>query len=136
MSSGEYLSGFSFSIITVVPSTGRSNAFALLSGQIMVGYHAVFRFCYFKCERRSQIPQGYSDQDAGLMGATLLLCGIAAAVVTAPLFDRVFTSVLPLTYLFTYAPAPADQPYCSTHLARTMKTLVPIVAGGCMCCHI
>ncbi|KAJ7116582.1 major facilitator superfamily domain-containing protein [Mycena epipterygia] len=66
-----------------------SNAFALLSGQIM-------------------IPQGYSDQDAGLMGATLLLCGIVAAVVTAPLFDRVFT----------------------THLARTMKTLVPIVAGG------
>jgi hypothetical protein len=28
------------------------------------------------------------------MGATLLLCGIAAAAVTAPLFDRVFTSVI------------------------------------------
>ncbi|KAJ6577555.1 major facilitator superfamily domain-containing protein, partial [Mycena capillaripes] len=66
-----------------------ANAFALLSGQILA-------------------PQGYSDHDAGLMGATLLLCGIAAAIVTAPLFDRVFTS----------------------HLARTMKILVPIVAGG------
>ncbi|KAJ7163873.1 MFS general substrate transporter, partial [Mycena crocata] len=66
-----------------------SNSFALLSGQIVV-------------------PQGYSDHDAGLMGATLLLCGIGAAAVSAPLFDRVFTS----------------------HLARTMKILVPIVAVG------
>jgi hypothetical protein len=41
----------------------------------------------------SQAPQGYSDHQAGLMGATLLLCGIVAAVVTAPLFDRVFTLV-------------------------------------------
>ncbi|KAJ6596043.1 major facilitator superfamily domain-containing protein [Mycena sp. CBHHK59/15] len=66
-----------------------SNAFALLSGQDVV-------------------PQGYSDHDAGMMGATMLLCGIASAVVTAPLFDRVFTS----------------------HLALTMKILVPVVAGG------
>lgn len=41
-----------------------------------------------------QVPQGYSDHTAGLMGAALLLCGIAAAVVTAPLFDRVFTLVV------------------------------------------
>ncbi|KAJ7666282.1 major facilitator superfamily domain-containing protein [Mycena rosella] len=80
-----------FAVLLLVFGTlvATSNAFALLSGQIMV-------------------PQGYSDHDAGLMGATLLLCGIAVAVVTAPLFDRVFT----------------------THLARTMKLLVPIVAGG------
>ncbi|KAJ7470793.1 major facilitator superfamily domain-containing protein [Mycena latifolia] len=80
-----------FAVLLVIFGTlvATSNAFALLSGQVMV-------------------PQGYSDHDAGLMGATLLLCGIAAAAITAPLFDRVFT----------------------THLARTMKTLVPIVAGG------
>ncbi|KAJ7881071.1 major facilitator superfamily domain-containing protein [Mycena olivaceomarginata] len=71
---------------TLVAST---NSFSLLSGQILA-------------------PQGYSDHQAGLMGATLLLCGIVAAVVTAPLFDRVFTS----------------------HLARTIKTLVPLIAAG------
>ncbi|KAJ7036834.1 major facilitator superfamily domain-containing protein [Mycena alexandri] len=80
-----------FAVLLLVFGTlvATSNAFALLSGQILA-------------------PQGYSDHTAGLMGATLLLCGIAAAVVTAPLFDRVFTS----------------------HLARTMKALVPIVAAG------
>ncbi|KAJ6553575.1 major facilitator superfamily domain-containing protein [Mycena vulgaris] len=80
-----------FLVLLVVFGTlvATSNAFALLSGQILV-------------------PQGYSDHDAGLMGATLLLCGIAAAVITAPLFDRVFT----------------------THLGLTMKALVPLVASG------
>ncbi|KAJ7220282.1 major facilitator superfamily domain-containing protein [Mycena pura] len=80
-----------FFVLLVIFGTlvAASNAFALLSGQIMA-------------------PQGYSDHESGLMGATLLLCGIAAAVVTAPLFDRVFTS----------------------HLALTMKTLVPVVAAG------
>ncbi|KAF7330192.1 MFS general substrate transporter [Mycena venus] len=80
-----------FAVLLLIFGTlvASSNAFALLSGQIMA-------------------PQGYSDHDAGLMGATLLLCGIAAAVVTAPLFDRVFTS----------------------HLASTMKILIPIIAGG------
>lgn len=42
------------------------------------------------------------------MGACLLLTGMAAAVVTAPLFDRVFTY----------------------HLARTAKYFVPCVAVG------
>ena len=40
------------------------------------------------------------------MGATMLLTGITAAVVTAPLFDRVLTR----------------------HLGVTIRTLVPIVA--------
>jgi MFS transporter, FLVCR family, MFS-domain-containing protein 7 len=39
------------------------------------------------------------------MGATLLLAGIIAAIVTAPLFDRVFTH----------------------HLAITSKILVPVI---------
>jgi FLVCR family MFS transporter 7 len=39
------------------------------------------------------------------MGATLLLAGIVAAVITAPLFDRVFTH----------------------HLAITAKIFVPLV---------
>ncbi|KAJ7183293.1 major facilitator superfamily domain-containing protein [Mycena filopes] len=80
-----------FAVLLLIFGTlvATANAFALLSGQIMA-------------------PQGYSDHDAGLMGATLLLCGIATAAVTAPLFDRVFTS----------------------HLARTTKSLVPIVAAG------
>jgi FLVCR family MFS transporter 7 len=42
------------------------------------------------------------------MGACLLLTGIVAAVVSAPLFDRVFTH----------------------HLALTIKILIPIVAGA------
>jgi MFS transporter, FLVCR family, MFS-domain-containing protein 7 len=52
-----------------------------------------------------QSPVGYSADIAGDLGATLLLTGIVAAIITAPLFDRVLT----------------------THLALTSKTLVPIV---------
>ncbi|TFK68705.1 MFS general substrate transporter [Pluteus cervinus] len=52
-------------------------------------------------------PMGYSADVSGFMGACLLLSGIIAAVITAPLFDRV------LTY----------------HLAKTAKALVPVV--GC-----
>ncbi|KAF7298232.1 MFS general substrate transporter [Mycena chlorophos] len=51
-------------------------------------------------------PVGYSSDTAGFMGATLLLSGVVAAIATAPLFDRVFTS----------------------HLAITAKVLVPILA--------
>lgn len=51
---------------------------------------------------------GYSADEAGFMGACLLLSGMVAAIVTAPLFDRVFTY----------------------HLAATSKILVPIVAVG------
>ncbi|KAG8213882.1 major facilitator superfamily domain-containing protein [Butyriboletus roseoflavus] len=53
-------------------------------------------------------PMGYSDTTAGLLGATLLLSGIVAAAVTAPLFDRFFTH----------------------RLGITLKILVPIVAVG------
>ncbi|KAF9010646.1 major facilitator superfamily domain-containing protein [Cyathus striatus] len=65
-----------------------SNAFAILTGQLLE-------------------PQGYTSDEAGFMGACLLLTGIVAAIITAPLFDRVFTH----------------------HLALTAKILVPIVAG-------
>ena len=43
------------------------------------------------------MPFGYSPEISGLMGATLLLSGIVCSVVTAPLFDRVFTHHLALT---------------------------------------
>lgn len=56
----------------------------------------------------SQAPAGYSDQTSGLMGAALLLSGLVAAIITAPLFDRVFTH----------------------HLAMTTKILVPMVCGA------
>ncbi|KAI6037954.1 major facilitator superfamily domain-containing protein [Pisolithus marmoratus] len=36
-------------------------------------------------------PVGYSDTICGLLGATVSLSGIIAAMVSAPLFDRVFT---------------------------------------------
>ncbi|KZT29060.1 MFS general substrate transporter [Neolentinus lepideus HHB14362 ss-1] len=42
-------------------------------------------------------PAGYSSDVAGLMGATLFLSGVVSAIVTAPLFDRVFTHHLGLT---------------------------------------
>jgi len=53
-------------------------------------------------------PSGYSSETAGFMGAVLLLSGIVAAIVTAPIFDRVFTN----------------------HLAITTKFLVPVLAGA------
>ncbi|KAJ7132801.1 major facilitator superfamily domain-containing protein [Mycena crocata] len=66
-----------------------ANVFAVLTAQILQ-------------------PVGYSSDTAGFMGATLLLSGIVAAVVTAPIFDRVFT----------------------THLAMTTKLLVPVLAAA------
>ena len=51
---------------------------------------------------------GYSDTTAGLMGAFLLLSGIIASIVTAPLLDRIFTH----------------------RLGVALKILVPIVAAG------
>ena len=58
--------------------------------------------------RSAQEPQGYSDTFSGVLGATLLFSGILASIVTAPLFDRVFTH----------------------HMGVTLKVLVPIVAGA------
>ncbi|KAG1802840.1 MFS general substrate transporter [Suillus plorans] len=68
---------------------GAANALSILSAQ------------YFE-------PEGYSDTIAGLFGATLLLSGVLAGVITAPLFDRVLTH----------------------HLGITIKILVPIAAGA------
>jgi FLVCR family MFS transporter 7 len=56
----------------------------------------------------TQAPNGYSDDVSGFFGATLLLAGIVAAIITAPLFDRVFTH----------------------HLAVTSKFVVPCIAAG------
>ncbi|KAG2078964.1 MFS general substrate transporter [Suillus decipiens] len=66
---------------------GATNALSILSAQ------------YF-------LPEGYSDTISGLFGATLLLSGVFAGVIAAPLFDRVLTH----------------------HLGITLKVLVPIVA--------
>jgi len=53
-------------------------------------------------------PAGYSADISGFMGACLLLSGILAAIITAPLFDRVFIY----------------------RLALTAKIMVPIVGAG------
>ena len=55
-----------------------------------------------------QEPVGYSSTISGLLGACLLLSGLVAAAITAPLFDRVFTH----------------------HLALSIKVLVPPLAGA------
>ncbi|KLO14386.1 MFS general substrate transporter [Schizopora paradoxa] len=56
---------------------GGTNSFSLLSDQLLE-------------------PYGYSSDTAGFMGAALLLSGIVAAIITSPLFDRVFTHHLAL----------------------------------------
>ncbi|KAF8629891.1 hypothetical protein AX15_003247 [Amanita polypyramis BW_CC] len=66
-----------------------ANAFAILTNEIFE-------------------PAGYSEVISGLLGACLLLTGIVAAIITAPLFDRVLTH----------------------HLAITAKILAPPLAGA------
>lgn len=80
-----------FCVITLVFGVlvGSANGFAVLSAEIME-------------------PAGYSDTVSGLMGAALLLSGLIAAIITAPLFDRVLTH----------------------HLAITSKIIVPAIAGA------
>ncbi|KAG6866771.1 hypothetical protein C0991_011430 [Blastosporella zonata] len=68
---------------------GGTNSFAILTGQVYE-------------------PVGYTSTESGLLGACLLLTGIVAAIITAPLFDRVFTH----------------------HLALSAKILVPIVGAA------
>jgi len=82
---------FDFAIISLIFGVlvGASNSFAILSAQVLQ-------------------PVGYSADESGFMGACLLLTGMVAAIITAPLFDRVFTH----------------------HLAITSKILVPCVAVG------
>ncbi|KAJ3570015.1 hypothetical protein NP233_g4678 [Leucocoprinus birnbaumii] len=69
-----------FAIIIIVFGTlvAASNAFAILTAEIFQ-------------------PVGYSADVSGFLGACLLLTGIVAAIITAPLFDRVFTHKLALT---------------------------------------
>ncbi|KIK67132.1 hypothetical protein GYMLUDRAFT_217102 [Collybiopsis luxurians FD-317 M1] len=66
-----------------------TNTFSILTAQIMG-------------------PAGYSPDISGLMGACLLLTGLVAAVITAPLFDRIFTK----------------------HLAKSAKISLPILGGA------
>lgn len=54
-----------------------ANSFSILSNQLLQ-------------------PYGYSEDTAGFMGAALLLSGLAAAFLTAPLLDRVFPNHLGL----------------------------------------
>jgi MFS family permease len=68
---------------------GATNAFSVLSAE------------WFE-------PMGYSDTTSGIIGATLLLSGIVASIVTAPLFDRIFTH----------------------RLGITLKILIPVVSVG------
>ncbi|KAG8816418.1 hypothetical protein FRC18_001009 [Serendipita sp. 400] len=56
----------------------------------------------------SQIgPVGYTEETAGFVGAALLLMGLLAGIITAPLFDRVLTH----------------------HLARSIQVFVPLMAA-------
>ncbi|THH16733.1 hypothetical protein EW146_g3954 [Bondarzewia mesenterica] len=71
------------------------NTFSVLSSQWM--FHAPID-CF----------PALSHDITGLMGATLLLAGIVAALATAPLFDRIFTH----------------------HLGMTLRILCPIVGSG------
>ncbi|KAF9527297.1 MFS general substrate transporter [Crepidotus variabilis] len=68
-----------------------TNAFSILSAQVLQ-------------------PYGYSSDVAGFMGATLLLAGLIAALITAPLLDRVFTH--------------------PSALARLTKVLAPLTGVG------
>jgi len=72
-----------FAIVTFIFGVlvASTSTFSILSAQIMQ-------------------PMGYSSDESGFMGATLLLSGIVAAIVTAPLFDRVFTHHLAFTSKF------------------------------------
>ena len=56
-------------------------------------------------------PYGYSDVTAGLMGGIFLLSGLLAALISAPLFDRVLIH----------------------HLAKTVKFALPILSIAWIC---
>ncbi|EAU91725.1 hypothetical protein CC1G_04493 [Coprinopsis cinerea okayama7 len=80
-----------FAIITLVFGSlvGASSSFAVLTAQLFE-------------------PHKYTPDQAGFFGACLLLTGIVGAIISAPLFDRVFTH----------------------HLALTTKVFVPVTAAG------
>jgi len=57
------------------------------------------------------VPYGYSDVTAGLMGGIFLLSGLLAAIIAAPLFDRVLIH----------------------YLAKTVKAALPILSIAWIC---
>jgi len=54
------------------------------------------------------VPYGYTVDESGIMGAVLFLAGIVAAVLSAPIFDRVLTH----------------------HLALSARVLIPVLAAA------
>ena len=56
-------------------------------------------------------PYGYSDVTAGLIGGIFLLSGLLAAVISAPLLDRVLIH----------------------HLSNTVKLALPILSVAWIC---
>ena len=59
----------------------------------------------------AKVPYGYSDVTAGLMGGIFLLSGLTAAIIAAPLFDRVLIH----------------------YLAKTVKAALPLLSIAWIC---
>ena len=72
---------------------GATTAFSVLSDQWFVSTVHLISTQLHNSSTFQQ-PVGYSDTTAGLMGAVLLLSGIVASIITAPLLDRFFTHKL------------------------------------------
>ncbi|KAG8956166.1 hypothetical protein FRC04_004241 [Tulasnella sp. 424] len=53
-------------------------------------------------------PYGYNSDASGFLGAAVFIAGLVGAIITAPLFDRVFTH----------------------HLARTLHVVIPIIGAA------
>lgn len=53
-------------------------------------------------------PYGYNSDASGFLGAAVFIAGLVGAIITAPLFDRVFTH----------------------HLARTLHIVIPVIGAA------
>ncbi|EJD52795.1 MFS general substrate transporter [Auricularia subglabra TFB-10046 SS5] len=85
------------------------SSFSLLSNEILVRFTVSTTAQFIRHWRRACLePYGYSSDEAGFVGAALLFSGIVAAVVSAPILDRVLTN----------------------HLGIAIRVLMPILAAG------
>jgi MFS transporter, FLVCR family, MFS-domain-containing protein 7 len=85
------------------------------------------------------VPYGFSDDDAGIAGALLIVVGLVAAAITSPIIDRtkrfllaikIFVPIIALSYLiFTWMPGTRDiaGPYVVLSiLGAASFSLVPV----------
>ena len=88
-----------------------TSSFSVFISQIFVRTLAALPHARRPTDSFAKVPYGYSDVITGLIGGIFLLSGLLAAILAAPLFDRVLIH----------------------YLAKTVKSALPLLSIAWIC---